>query len=142
MTAKLPTLLPEPMQMSVRAALKLNAWAGVAVVAAFVSRLLLRDSMAVDGALRVAAAWLPLLPGLLYLRALWRWMQGLDEMQRRLQVEAVCFATLSMLFVALSVDLLQVAGFLRSLHFGWEGYFAFTFFLYSLGLARANRRYQ
>ena len=82
------------------------------------------------------------MPGLLYLRALWRWMQGLDEMQRRLQVEAVCFATLSMLFVALSVDLLQVAGFLRSLHFGWEGYFAFTFFLYSLGLARANRRYQ
>lgn len=128
--------------MSVRESLKLNAWAGVAVMAAFVSRLLLRESAGLTGAGRLAAALLPLLPGLLYVRALWRWMRGLDEMQRRLQLEAVCFAALAMLLLALTADLLKLGGFLPRLTFGWEGCFAFTFFLYAFGLARANRRYR
>ncbi|MFN0068720.1 MAG: hypothetical protein ACKVYV_13920 [Limisphaerales bacterium] len=130
------------MRMSVRESLKLNAWAGVAVIAACISRLLLRDSAGLAGVPRLAAALLPLLPGLLYVRALWRWMRGLDELQRRLQLEAVCFAALAMLLLALSADLLKLGGFLPRLTFGWEGYFAFTFFLYALGLARANRRYR
>ena len=128
--------------MSVRAAFKLNAWAGVAVLAAFVSRLLLKNSPELVGVPRMAAALLPLLPGLLYVRALWRWMLGLDELQRRLQLEAVCLATLAMLLLALMADLLRGAGFVLWLNFGWEGYFAFTFFLYALGLARASRRYR
>ncbi len=133
--------LPEAVRISVRDALKLNAWAPVAVVAAFVSRLLLRDPE-LTGPLRVAVALLPLLSGLLYVRTLWRWMRGLDEMQRRIQFEAVAFAALAMLFIALTVDLLQLGGFIGSLRFGWEGYFAFTFFLWTAGLALANRRYQ
>ncbi len=127
--------------MPYRDAFKLNAWAGVAVLAAFVSRLLLRDSD-LTGAVRVLVALLPLVPGLLYVRALWRWITGLDELQRRLQFQAVSFATLTMLLVWLTVDLLRQAGFVRDLHFGWEGYFAFTFVLYALGLARANRGYR
>lgn len=127
--------------MPYRDALKLNAWAGVAVVAAFSSRLMLRDPD-VAGPLRLLFALLPLVPGLLYVRALWRWITGLDELQRRLQFQAVSFATLAMLLVGLTVDLLQQAGLVRHLHLGWEGYFAFTFFLYVLGLARANRAYR
>ena len=136
------TVLPEPVQMSVREALKLNTWAGVAVLAAFVSRLLLKNSPELVGVPRMVVALLPLLPGLLYVRALWRWMLGLDELQRRLQLEAVCFATLAMLLLALVADLLRGAGFAARLNFGWEGYFAFTFFLYALGLARANCRFR
>lgn len=123
--------------MSYREAIRLNAWAPVAVLAALVSRLWLRDPGLV-GAGRVAVALLPLVPGLLYVRSLWRWMRRQDELQRRLQFEAVGFAALAMLFVALTVDLLQLAGFAGRVHFGWEGYFAFTFFLYALGLARAK----
>ena len=137
-----PLTLPEPMQMFVRDTLRLNAWAGVAVVAAGISRTLLNNPHDPAGTARLALALLPLGPGLLYVRSLWRWMRGLDEMQRGLQLEAVCFAALGMLLVALSMDLLRLGGFWPTATFGWEGYFAFTFFLYSLGLARANRRFR
>ncbi len=133
--------LPDAVQMPVRDALKLNAWAPVAVLAAVAARLLLRDPE-LTGAMRVLVALLPLVPGLLYLRSLWRWIIGLDELQRRLQFEAVSFASLTMLVLGLTVDLLQQAGFAHRLHFGWEGYFAFTFSLYALGLARANRGFR
>lgn len=133
--------LPESTQMSYREAIKLNAWAPVAVLAAFVSRLLLHDPE-LTGATRIGMALLPLMPGLLYARTLWRWLRGLDELQRLIQLQAVCFAALAMLFVALTVDLLQLAGYIPAVHFGWEGYFALTFFLWVAGLALANRRFQ
>ena len=134
-------LLPESVQMSVGAALRLNAWAPVAVVVAFVSRLWLREPT-LEGWARVAVALLPLLPGLLYVRSLAGWMRGLDEFQRRLQGQAAFVALTGMLVAMVSLDLLQVAGFLRGFHFGWEGTFAFTFLFYAVALAWANRRYR
>ncbi len=129
------------MQMSVWASLKLNTWASVAVIAAFASRIWLKsDDLA--GVPRVLVAWMVLVPAALYLRAIYRWARSLDEMQRRIQLEALCFGTLGMLFIALAVDLLRLAGFATSLTFGWEGYFAFTYFLYIGGLVMANRRYR
>jgi hypothetical protein len=127
--------------MSVGEAIRLNRWAPVAVGAAFVSRWLLQDP-GWEGWGRAGVALLPLLPGLLYVRSLCRWMRSLDEMQRRLQGEAVTFALLIMLVLWMTLDLLQLAGFAERVHFGWEGTFAFTFFLYALGLARANRAYR
>lgn len=133
--------LPEAVQLSLRDGLKLNLWAVVAVAAAGGSRLgLTSDELA--GPLRVLVAWLPLVPAALYLRTIFRWAKSLDEMQRRLQLEALCFGALGMLVIALAMDLLRLAGFATGLTFGWEGYFAFTFFLYALGLARANRRFR
>lgn len=136
-----PGLLPEAVQMSAGEAIRLNAWAGVAVVAACVSRLLL-SSPSLGGWARVGIALLPVVPGLLYVRSLGRWMRGLDEMQRRLQGEAVTFALMVMLVLWMTLDLLQLAGFAERMHIGWEGTFVFTFFLYALGLARANRAYR
>lgn len=127
--------------MSLRDGLKLNLWAAVAVAAAFGSRLWLKSDELV-GPLRVLVAWLPLVPAGLHLRTIFRWARSLDEMQRRLQLEALCFGALGMLFIALAVDLLRLAGFATGLTFGWEGYFAFTFFLYTGGLVLANRRYR
>jgi hypothetical protein len=133
--------LPDAVHMSLRDGLKQNLWAAVAVAAAFASRLWLKsDELA--GPLRVLVAWLPLVPAALYLRTIFRWARSLDEMQRRLQLEALCFGTLGMLFIALAVDLLRLAGFATGLTFGWEGYFAFTYFLYIGGLVMANRRYR
>lgn len=134
-------VLPEAVQMSVGDAMRLNKWAPVAVMVAFVSRLLLRDP-ALEGWQRAGTALLPLLPSCLYLRSLVRWIGGLDEMQRELQVRAMGFALLLMLGVHLTLDLLQIGGFLRDMHLGWEGVFALSFFFYALGLARANRGYR
>jgi hypothetical protein len=131
-------VFPESVRLSVGQSIRLNAWAFVAVVIAGLARLILSSSALPDGA-RAALALAPLLPGLWYLRDLWRWMRGLDELQRRIQFEAVCFGALGMLGVALMADLWRGAGFQTGLNFGWEGYFAGTFFLYVWGLARANR---
>ncbi len=132
------SIFPESVRLSVGQSIRLSAWAGVAVVFAGLARLILSNSSLPDWG-RAALALLPLIPGLLYLRDLWRWMRGLDELQRRIQFEAVCFGTLGMLGVALIADLWRGAGFQPGVNFGWEGYFAGTFFLYVWGLARANR---
>ncbi|MBL9174577.1 MAG: hypothetical protein JNL10_13655 [Verrucomicrobiales bacterium] len=132
-------LLPEPVQMSVREALRLNAWAVVSVVAAVVARVWLQTP-GLGGALRGMVALLPILPGLLYVRSLWRWIRGLDELQRRTQLEAVCGSALGMLLVTLSADLLRGAGFGLGLNFGWEGYFVLTFLFYVVAVLVAHRR--
>jgi hypothetical protein len=132
-------LLPEPVQMSVREALRLNAWAMVSVVAAVVARAWLH-APELGGALRAAVALLPVLPGLLYVRSLWNWIHGLDELQRRTQLEAVCCSALGMLLVTLSADLLRGAGFGPGLNLGWEGYFALTFLFYVAAVLVAHRR--
>jgi hypothetical protein len=133
--------LPDAVHMSFRDGVKQNAWAGVAVAAAFVSRIWLKSDE-LEGLPRVLVAWLPLLPAALYLRTIFRWARAQDELQRRIQLEALCFGTLGMLFIALATDLLRLAGLTPRLTFGWEGYFAFTFFLYVAGLHLANRRYR
>ena len=127
--------------MSFRDGLKQNAWAAVAVAAAFASRIWLRSD-ALDGIPRMLVALLPLLPAALYLRTILRWACALDELQRRMQLEALCFGTMGMLSIALAADLLGAAGVISPISFGWEGYFAFTFFLYVAGLRVANRRYR
>ncbi|MFO1459403.1 MAG: hypothetical protein U1G08_08330 [Verrucomicrobiota bacterium] len=132
-------LLPEPVQMSVRESLRLNVWALVSVVAAGVARGWLQ-SPGLGGAARVAVALLPILPGLLYGHSLWRWIHGLDELQRRTQWEAVGGAALGMLLVTLGADLLRGAGFGPGLNFGWEGYFVLTFLFYVVGILVAHRR--
>ena len=135
-------LLPEPMHMSVADALRLNLWAGVAVLASLVSRLLLREHEAVTGLVRAGVALLPILPGLLWMRAIGRWIRGLDELQQRLQWEGVALAASGMLLIALVADLLRVGGMARGFTFGWEGFFALGFLLYAAGLTLANRRWR
>lgn len=134
------SLLPEATQIPIAHAVRLNLWALVAVATAVLSRILLRDSAGLSGSLRVTVALLPLLPAALYLRSLSKWIHRLDEMQRRLQLEAVCVACVGMLLVTLAADLLRTSSVLPKLNFGWEGYFVVTFLLYAISLASANRR--
>lgn len=137
----LPLSQPDAVRMTPMQAVQLNAWAGIAVVVACISRMWL-NAQGLDGWTRSTVALLPLVPAVLYARALWRWMSVLDEMQRRLQIEGVCFAALGMLFVSLGLDLLRASGAIHDLNLGWEGYFASTFFLWMLGVMRANRGYR
>lgn len=135
------TRLPDAVRMTYGRACRLNAWAMIAVLAAVGSRLWLR-SPELTGPGRVAVALLPLWPAILYARAVWRWVTALDELQRRLQQEAIGFAVIGMLLLTLGIDLARVGGVATGLTLGWEGFFVGTFLLWTLGVRRANARYR
>jgi len=138
-------LFPEGVQTSCATAVKLNAWALVALLAsAFAHWFVRRPDL--GGSLRAAVALAPLVPSLLYVRAIARWIRSLDELQRHIQLEAWFFATTGTIFVATALSLLGGTGVLRGTRFagglGWEGTYALTFFLWVLGCAISNRRYR
>ncbi len=140
-----PNTLPEAVQTSSITAIKLNAWAGVAVLVSFLSRWWLPHHPEAGGVVRTLVALAPLIPSLLWARSITRWMRGLDELQRRIQHEAWFFAAMGTVFVVTAVNLMQTAGILNPGRWpqglGWEGAFALMFLLYSAGCAIANRRY-
>jgi len=86
------------------------------------------------------------MPSLLYLLSMARWIGGMDELQRRLQLEACLFATTGTVFVATGLSLLGGLGVLSSVRLqhglGWEGTFAVVILLYILGSVVVNRRYR
>ena len=96
--------------------------------------------------LRALVALSPLLPSLLYVRSITRWMRGMDELQRRIQLEACLFATTGTIFIATAVNLLGMAGVLQATRIqnglGWEGMFAFVIAFSVLGNLIINRRYR
>jgi hypothetical protein len=146
---KTPTL-PESVRpgkhYSFTADMKLNAWALVAVVVSIVARELLKQHPDWGASLQSMVALTPMLPSLLYLRSIARWIGGMDELQRRIQVEACLFATTATVFLRTSLDLLQGVGLLqwtRLRHgLGWEGTFAAIIVFYILGNIILNRRYR
>ena len=143
------TILPDSVRpgrnYSLRADMKLNAWAFVAVAIAFTSRMLLNKHPDWNEALRAAVALSPLVPSLLYVRSIANWIRGMDELQRRIQLEACLFATVGTIFITTAFDLLKADGVhLPRLQagLGWEGTFALVVFFYFLGNVVINRRYK
>jgi len=131
---------PEGLDMSPRTALRLNAWALVALAVAFGARRALSEPGWSDP-VRAAVALTPLLPSGFYVLGIVRWIRGLDELQRRIQIGALAFVAVVMGFAMLGVDLLQGAGFLRQFHWGWEFAYGLTFLLWMIGCALSTRRY-
>ena len=144
------TIFPESVQpgkhYSLAADLRLNAWAFVAVVLSFTARWLLQHYHDWGTPLQSVVALSPLVASLLYVRSIGRWIRGMDEMQRRIQVEACLFATTATVFLRTSLDLLAGIGILQwtRLHngLGWEGTFAAILVFYILGNVILNRRYR
>ena len=143
-------ILPEAVQpgphYSFRADIRLNSWALIALLVAVVTRWLLRHHHDWDAPLQSLVALSPLLPSLLYVRSIARWIGGMDELQRRIQLEACLFATTGTIFVATALSLLEGYGVLESTRLqhglGWEGTFAAIVALYILGNTLFNRRYR
>jgi hypothetical protein len=139
-------VLPEAVQTPPNVAIKLNAWAGVAVVVLFLSRWWLQLHADWDGGLRTLVALAPIVPSLLWARSIARWMRQLDEMHRRVHYEAWFFAAVGTVFLVTALNLVESAGVFRLRRLphglGWEGAFAAMFFLYGAGLAISNRRYK
>ena len=93
-------------------------------------------------ALRVAIAFLPTPFFVWYL---WTWMKGvaqMDELQRRIELEALGFAFPAALVFLMTIGLIDLAITLNpddfSLHHTW----LMLPLLYYIGLARAKRRYE
>lgn len=143
-------ILPEAVQpgrhYSFRADLKLNAWAFVALLVAFIARWVLQHHPEWPGLPRSTVALSPLLASLLYVGSIKRWIGGMDELQRRIQVRACLFATTGTIFITTALSLLESAGLLRSSRLqhglGWEGTFALIIALYVLANIIVNRRYR
>jgi len=131
---------------SFRADMKLNAWALVAVAAAWLARWWLQHHREWGVLLQSAVALTPLVPSLLYVRSIARWIGGMDELQRRIQLEACLFATTGTVFLATALSLLGSVGSLQSVRLqhglGWEGTFAAIILLYILGNMVVGRRYR
>src|ERR1039457_6375392 len=84
---------------SIRANIQANTWAFVAMLLAWAGDQLLSLNHDWSVAQRAIIALVPLLIGLLWVRSFARWVRGMDEMHRRLSVEAGLFATGVRLFV-------------------------------------------
>jgi hypothetical protein len=131
---------------SFAADMKLNAWALVAVIVSFFARWLLQHHQGWGAPWQSVVALSPLLPSLLYLRSIARWIAGMDELQRRIQLEACLLATTATVFLRTSLDLLGTSGALQSTRLqhglGWEGTFAAIMVFYIAGNIIFNRRYR
>jgi uncharacterized protein YacL len=130
---------------SLKRDIKLNAWFVVAAVFYLINMMLARRHPEWSVAIRATLALVPLLPGLLYIRSLMRFVRGMDELQRRIQLEAWLFAAIGTILTGIVISTLNSTG----VHLGEVEHglgmgraFIVTFVLWIVGSAVANRRYK
>ena len=139
------SLEPHSGHYSLKTDLLLNAWLAVATVAFLAALFLLRRFPEWNSWLRGALVLAPFVPGLLYVRSGWRFISGLDELQRRIQLEAVLFASLGTVLASTAANVLSAQGIeLPGLNHGLGvvGTSIVMFTLWLVGGAVVNRRYQ
>ena len=139
------TIQPCSGQYSVRSDLRLNAWLGVATVIYVGGLFLLKQHPEWSPLSKGTVALTPLIPGLLYLRSCLRFIRGLDELQRRVQLDAFLFAALGTVIAGTAIATLnahevQLGPLAHGLGMGET--FALMFALWLVGSAVANRRYK
>ena len=138
---------------SLRANLKANTWAFVAMLLSWAGDQLLALPRDWTVAQRAIIALVPLLIGLLWVRDFVRWVRGMDEMHRRLSVEAGLFATSVTLFVVTLWHILDKAGVFQAgshmarlhldSHFRTASFpISLVLAFYFLGYAILNHRYK
>ena len=126
-------------------ALKSNGWLFVTTATFLVCLYLVRENQSWDPKFRVAVTLLPVLPGLIYLRMLWGSFKTMDELQRRIQLEAWAFALGGTVVVSTMMNVLNANGvgfenYPHGLEMG--GAYISVFFFWSLGVAQATARFR
>ena len=132
-------------QYSVRSDLRLNAWLGVAAVVYVAGIFLLKRHPEWSPLLRGMVALTPMVPGLLYVRSCMRFIRGMDELQRRVQLDAFLFAALGTVIVEAAFSTLSMQGVAFgpwSHGLGMGGAFFIMFTLWLVGTGIANCRYK
>ncbi|MGY8717617.1 MAG: hypothetical protein ACKVI3_07525 [Verrucomicrobiia bacterium] len=124
---------------------KVNVWLFLATATYLVTLYTLRDYPEWDHQFRVGLTLLPLLPGLVYLRRLWGTFKEMDELQRRIQLEAWAFALGGTVLVSTTMNILNANGIgFKDYPHGLEmgGAYISVFFFWCLGVAQATARYR
>ena len=88
---------------------------------------------------RPLVAIVPLIPVLFALRAFLRYLNRLDELQQRIQLNAIAFAAGATTILTLTYGFLENAGFPR---ISWVWVFPILVGLWGIAGAVANRRYR
>jgi hypothetical protein len=132
-------------QYSARKDIRLNAWLAVAVAVYVIGQLLDKWHPGWSVAIRAALALAPFAPGLLYVRSWMRFISGLDELQRRIQLEAWLFAVMGTMLAGIAINTLgesgiHLGGLEHGMGMGWA--FIVGFVPWLVGSALANCRYK
>ncbi|MDA9846240.1 hypothetical protein N9C13_00930 [bacterium] len=126
-------------------AVKNNGWLFITTVTYLITLYLVRENQAWDPKMRVAVTLLPLLPGLVYLRVLWGTFKSLDELQRRIQLEAWAVALGGTVIVSTAMNVLNANGIgFENYPHGLElgGAYMAVFLFWCVGVAEATARYR
>jgi hypothetical protein len=138
---------------SLRANLKANTWAFVAMLLSLAGDVLLARHNDWGASSRAVIAMVPMLVSALWVRDFARWMKGMDELHQRMTLEACLFATVVTLFIVTTWHLLDQAGFFQAyfiperlnshLHFNTASFpISLVLAFYFVGYAQINRRYK
>lgn len=125
--------------------LKFNGWLFVATVTYLISLYLVQQNTDWVSWLKVVVTLTPVIPGLLYLRSGLKLIRAMDELQRRIQFEAWLFAAIGTVLVGTIINVLNANGIVwEKFPYGLEmgGTYLAMFFMWCVGIASANRRYQ
>lgn len=130
---------------STKQMMKSVAWLAVTSALYVASLLGLKHHPLWSPGARVAVTLVPLLPGMFYLLSLLRSFQAMDELQRRIQVEAWIFAMAGTIVVNTVLNVLNAnsVGFANYPH-GLEigGVYMSMFLFWSVGVTTSTLRYR
>jgi len=141
---------PRTRDFSIRAQWRVNHWAFAGILLSVAGDLLVhcqKDSNDWPLALRASIALCPLLPALLYVLSLWRWLRGMDELDRQITLKVLLFAISATLYLDMALHPLREWGVIQSEWWlpNWRSWWLqavpLTFF-YMLGTMIFNRRYK
>lgn len=120
-------------------------WLAAATIVYLISLWLLKHHGDWSPGARVAIALTPLLPGILYLRTLLKSFWQMDELQRRIQIEALGFALVGTLVVMTAINIFKAEG-IQLLSYpqglGIGGVYMTMFILWSIGVSISTFRYR
>ncbi len=139
------SIMPFSGRYSCKKDLRLNVWLFVATAVYVATLLLAKRHPEWSPLTRALLTLAPMIPGWFYVRTCLRFIRGMDELQRRIQLEAWLFASLGALVIGTVINTLNANGVaLGELRHGLSlwGTFALTFALWLVGTAIANCRYR
>ena len=139
--------VPHSGHYSLKKDLRLNAWLGAATILYGATLWLTKHHPDWSPLTRGLLSLTPLVPALLYVRSWMRLVRGMDELQRRIQLEAFLFAALGTVMVGVILSTLNANGILpfgalQDHGLGLGGAFLALFALWLLGWGFATRRYR
>jgi len=116
--------------------------AGVAWLLAFVAARAALESMRLGSQAKILAAVLPVVPAAIFVRYFVGFLRGLDELQRRIHLEALAIAYPIATLFLWTLGLMELAIDLPSEDWSYRHIWSFLPMFYFIGLAIAWRRYR